>query len=106
MKTILLTSVTLKPKMNIKVDLVDGYEKYLVFYPVAEVLASYLNIRFLDAKLMGKSISCRNTDEVFEHELWIIQFNHPLPPIFKIEPWQILIGGGLVDSKPKDKHSQ
>ena len=95
MKTILLTSVILKPKTATDVTLVDGYEKYLVFYAVAESPAPYLNIQFLAAELEAKSITCRNTDETFEHELWIIQFNHPLPPIFKIEPWQILVEGNI-----------
>lgn len=100
MKTILLTSVTLKPKESIEIELEDGYEEYLVFYPVVDSLAPYLNMRFLDAELgewvtdpARHSIKYRNADETFEHELWIIQFDHPLPPIFKIEPWQILLKG-------------
>ena len=94
MRTILLTSITLKPNTAADVDLADGYEKYLVFYPIqAESPGPYLNIHFLVAELEAKSIRCRNTDDTFEHEVWIIQFNHPLPPIFKIEPWQILVAG-------------
>lgn len=95
MKTILLTSVTLKPNTAADVNLVDSYEKYLVFYPIAESPAPYLNIQFLAAELEAKSIRCHNTDKTFEHELWIIQFNQPLPPIFKIEPWQILVEGNV-----------
>lgn len=94
MKSIHLTSMTLKPEEAADLELVAGYEKYLVFYPVLDQLGGgYLNIMFLDAELQGSSIMGRNTDRTFEHELWIIQFNHPLPPIFRIEPWQILIEG-------------
>lgn len=92
----------LKTKHCADVDLVDGYEKYLVFYPIAES-GPYLNIRFLAAELEAKSIRCRNADGTFEHELWIIQFNHPLPPIFKIEPWQILVEG-YVRKQPAEKN--
>ncbi|GAI67569.1 unnamed protein product [marine sediment metagenome] len=99
MKTIHLTSVTLKPKEGVKVELEDGYEKCLVFYPVADSAAPYLNMQFLDAQLGEKSVQCHNTDETFEHELWIVQFNHPLPPIFQIEPWQILTEGKLPVEK-------
>jgi len=95
METISLTSVTVKPDEGVVVELKEGYEKYLVFYPVAEGSAGYLNMQFLDAEVEGRSFRGRNTDERYEHVLWIIQFNHPLPPIFKIAPWQILIVGML-----------
>ncbi len=91
MKSIHLTSMNLKPKEGANLELVEGYERYLVFYPALD--GGYLNIQFLDAELQGSSIIGRNDDETFEHELWIIQFNHPLPPIFRIGPWQILIEG-------------
>ena len=96
-----LTSMILEPEGSTKIDLEEGeevlaYEKYLVFYPSLDGPGSgYLNIRFLDAELQGSSIIGRNTDVTFEHELWIMQFNHPLPPIFQIKPWQILIEGKL-----------
>ena len=98
MKNIHLTSMILKPEESTALKLEEGYEKYLVFYPALATEppnGGYLNIRFLDAELQDHSIICRNDDETFEHELWIIQFNHPLPPIFRIEPWQILIEGKL-----------
>jgi len=94
MKTIHLTSITLGPKEGVNLELEEGYEKYLVFYPSLDYPNSgYLNIRFLDAELQGSSIIGRNTDETFEHELWVMQFDHPLPPIFRIDPWQILLEG-------------
>jgi len=94
MKSIHLTSMILKPEGGTALTLEAGYEKYLVFYPsLDEPGSGYLNIRFLDAELQDSSIIGRNTDSTFEHELWIMQFNHPLPPIFRIEPWQILIEG-------------
>ena len=96
MKDIHLTSMILKPEESTTLELKEGYEKYLVFYPsLDEPSSGYLNIRFLDAELQGSSIIGRNTDETFEHELWIMQFNHPLPPIFRIEPWQILVEGNI-----------
>ncbi len=96
MKNIHLTSMILKPEGSTALTLEEGYEKYLVFYPsLDEPGSAYLNIRFLDAELQGSSIIGRNTDRTFEHELWIMQFNHPLPPIFRIQPWQILIEGKL-----------
>jgi len=94
MKTILLTCLTLKPETGGKVDLQEGYEGYLVFSPSF----SHLNMGFVDAKLDGQSISCRNTDEVYEHELWIIQFE-TLPPFFQIAPWQVLIKGRLHEAQ-------
>ncbi len=94
MKTIHLTNLTLKPKEGADLQLVEGYERFLVFYPAVDMPSvGYLNIQFLDAELQDHSLRCRNDDEAFKHELWIIQFNHPLPPIFRIEPWQILIEG-------------
>ena len=96
MKNIHLSSMILKPEGGAAFKLEEGYEKYLVFYPsLDEPGSAYLNIRFLDAALQDGSIIGRNTDTAFEHELWIMQFNHPLPPIFQIKPWQILIGGRL-----------
>ncbi len=96
MKNIDLTSMILPPEGSAALTLKEGYEKYLVFYPsLDEPVSNYLNIRFLDAELQGSSIIGRNTDGTFEHELWIMQFNHPLPPIFQIKPWQILIEGKL-----------
>lgn len=96
MKNIHLTSMTLKQEGDASFKLEEGYEKYLVFYPSLDEFGSpYLNIRFLDAELQDGSIIGRNTDGTFEHELWIMQFNHPLPPIFRINPWQILIEGKL-----------
>lgn len=96
MKNIHLTSMILKPKGSTAIKLEEGYEKYLVFYPSLDEFGSaYLNIKFLDAELQGSSIIGRNTDTTFEHELWLMQFNHLLPPIFRIDPWQILIEGKL-----------
>ena len=96
MKNIHLTSMILKPEGSMAFTLVEDYDKYLVFYPSLDDSGTgYLNIRFLDAELQGHSIICRNDDGTFEHELWIMQFNHPLPPIFQIKPWQILIEGKL-----------
>lgn len=88
MKTVLLTSVVVEAAGGAKVDLAEGYENYLVFYPSSGL---YLNIELLNAQAEGKLIHCSNHDDRLKHELWIVQFNHPLPPIFNMEPWQILL---------------
>uniref|UniRef100_A0A6H1Z653 Uncharacterized protein n=1 Tax=viral metagenome TaxID=1070528 RepID=A0A6H1Z653_9ZZZZ len=95
MKTINLFSVTVKPNEGVKVELKEGYEKCLAFYPVVKNAPLYTNVHFLDAQLAGRSLTCINNDDAYEHEIWIIQYNRPLPPIFQIEPWQILIVGEL-----------
>ena len=95
MKTINLFSVTVKPNEGVRVGLKEGYEKFLAFYPVVENVSLYTNVQFLDAQFEGRFLTCINTDDNYEHELWIIQYNRPLPPIFQIAPWQILIVGEL-----------
>ena len=94
MKEVHLIGVSVEPNEGAEIELGEGYEKYLAFYPGGDI-SPYLNINFLDAELHGRSIRCRNTDSSFPHEIWVVQFNHPLPPIFQIAPWQILVAGKL-----------
>lgn len=95
MKTLHLTGVTVLAKEGLEVvDLEPGFDRYLVFYPSIGS-SPYLNIHFLNAELRGSSITCRNTDEIYPHEVWVVQYNHPLPPFFQVAPWQILAWGKL-----------
>ena len=101
MKEVHLIGVSVEPNESVEIELGEGCEKYLAFYPGGDI-SPYLNINFLDAELCeGKtdparhSIRCQNTDGSFPHEIWVVQFNHPLPPIFQIAPWQILVAGKI-----------